>query len=118
MTNDEIICGALAPMGLPVAENVYRGAEEDYFVYTLIHEAPAVQADDEETETKAEYYVILFTRKPPGPMKRRAKALLKAAGIGVDSVNPVDYTDGTSERWQVAFDCFILNNEEAETDGV
>lgn len=111
MTNDEIICGALAPLGLPVAEDVYFGSEDDYIIYTLIHEASAVQADDAEQETKAEYYVILFTRQAPGQMKRQVKAALKAAGIGVDSVNPVDYQDGTSERHQVAFDCFILNNE-------
>lgn len=111
MTYNEIICGALAPMGLPVAENVYHGDADSYFIFSLIYERPAVQGDDEETETQAEYYVSLFTREDPNPLKRQAKRLLKAAGIGVASVNPVSYEDGNAERTQIVFDCFILNNE-------
>lgn len=111
MTNDAILCGALAPLSLPVAELVYHGDAEDYITYTLIAERPAAQADDEETETVAEYYVTLHLRQPPGPLKRRAKRLLKAAGIGVDSVTQVSFEDGARERFTLNFDCFILNDE-------
>lgn len=111
MTCNEIICGALEPMGLPVAEDVYHGDEDSYFVFSLIYARPAVQGDDEETETVSEYYVSLFTRRDPGPLVREAKTRLRAAGVGVNSVNPAGYDDGTSERAQRVLDCFVLNND-------
>ena len=109
MTNNELICGAVASLNIPVAEGVYHGDAEEYIVFNEIAERP-VNGDDGEAELKTEYYISYYTREDPYPKKRQIKALLKAAGIGVDSVQ-VLYDEEAQERWHVVFDCFVLNGD-------
>lgn len=114
MTNNELICGAVASLGLPVAEGVYHGTAEEYIVFNEIAERP-VNGDDDAAELKTEYYISYYTRDDPHPRKREIIRLLKAAGIGVDSVQ-VLYDEEAQERWHVVLDCFVLNDDEPEEE--
>jgi len=114
MTNNEIICGALAGIGLPVAEGVYRGDAEEYVVFNEIAER-GVNGDDDAAEKVTEYYIGYYTRQDPHPGKRRIVKALKAAGIGVDSVQ-VLRDDEAQERWHVVIDAFVLGDDEEEED--
>lgn len=114
MTNNEIICGALASLSIPVAEGVYHGTAEEYIAFNEIAER-GVNGDDDEAELVTEFYINYFTRKDPHPKKRQIKGLLKEAGICVNSVQVI-YDEEAQERWHVVFDCYLLNGDEQDPE--
>lgn len=123
MTFDEIICGALAPMNLPVAELVYIGDAAEYMTYNLIAERPVEHADDSAQHLAAEYNLHCYGRGDPQPKKRAVRRLLSADDRFYIQSAEVLYDAASQEYYHVVFDVLILNDadegdEEGENDAV
>lgn len=109
MTFDEIICGALAFLNLPVAELVYRGKAAEYCTYNLIAERELEHADDGAELVGAEYHIHIYGRGDPQPVKRRVWRHLRAREDFYIHDAQVLYDDAAQERYHVVFDVDILN---------
>lgn len=79
----DMICNTLDPLGYPVAENMYEGKAEEYFVFDVLTETPHISADDEVQEETALIYIHFFTCKNPHCYKTKFKYALKDAGFSV-----------------------------------
>jgi hypothetical protein len=94
---NKLIVAALAPFGLPVAENLYRGKKDTYFVYYIADDAVADAGDD-----TAQAYVAFMQIHYISPMdekytdiRRRIRKALVDAGFTPPSIT--DVSDLTSQ---------------------
>ena len=123
MTFDQIICSAMAPMNVPVAELVYRGNEEEYMTYNLIAERGIEHADDGAQYLAAEYHLHYYGRGNPQPKKRAIRRLLASDERFYILNAEVLYDASEQEYYHIVFDVDILNDaddgvEEGEQDAV
>ena len=123
MTFDEIICGGLAPLSVPVAELVYIGDAAEYITYNLIAERGTEYADDGAEFLAAEYHLHYFGRGNPQPKKRAVRRLLNADDRFYFQSAEVLYDTASQELFHVVFDVIILNDadegvEEGATNAV
>ena len=117
MTYDEIICGALEFLGIPVAELVYRGDLEQYATYNLIAERGADYADDACELLAAEYHLHFYGRGNPQPVKRAVRQALSARDDFYVLSSQVLYDDAEQDYYHVVFDVDILNTADDELAG-
>lgn len=92
-----MVVSALKPFGLPVAERMYRGEQDEYFFFVLADDTLADAGDDMPQAYLAFVHVhyVCPLDKPYSHMRRRIRAALVNAGFTPPEVT--DVSDLTSE---------------------
>lgn len=101
-----------AVTGYPVKQDIYRGGEEKYIVFTYEDERTALEADNEEVAGTAYLQVTLFTPESFNYFadKKRIRKALKEQGFNIESVQ--SWLEG--EKREIRHTVFTVNITEAE----
>lgn len=113
------IVAALEPFGLPIAERLYRGEKDRYFVYYITDDAPADSGDDTVQAYVAyiQIHYICPLDVPYTETRRRIrKALVDAGFVPPDITDASDYTshDETERVRKLVFETSIENEYDME----
>lgn len=102
----------LESAGLPAQRGVYTGRDKPdaYYTFLRLLGTPAVNADDEEKESKEMYRVTLFHKGDFEAQLDKTKEVLKAAGVYINSTDAESYETETG-YWLVPITVEILKEE-------
>lgn len=81
MNVNRLIMDTLSDLDVPVSQSRYNLSADTYVVFNEYHQAPFVNADDEEQSTKHFYQVDVFSAGNYLQLVADVKAKLKAAGF-------------------------------------
>lgn len=98
--------------GYPVNQDIYRGPEEKFIIFTYEDERTALFADNDEIAGTAYLQVTLFT---PGAFnyfadKKKIKGALKEQGFNIESIQ--SWLEGRNN--EIRHTVFTVNITEAE----
>ncbi len=99
----------LESAGLPAQRGVFTGKEKPpaYYTFLRLLGSPAVNADDEESESKEMYRVTLFHKGDFERQLSETLEVLRAAGAYINSVDAESYETETG-YWLVPITIEIL----------
>ena len=108
---NKIIVTALRPFGIPVAERLYMGKGNEYFVYVLADDNVGDSGDDtaQAYVSYMQIHYICPLNKSYTDMKRQIRRALLGAGF-----TPPDVTDVSDTERHLVFECSIENEYELE----
>lgn len=103
-----------AVTGYPVRQDIYRGKEDKYIVFTYEDERTALEADNEELAGTAYLQITLYTPADYNYFsdKRKIKKELRDQGFNVESVQ--SWLEGENHR--IRHTVFTVNITEAVKD--
>lgn len=116
---NKMITAALTPFGFPVAEKLYRGKKDRYFVYNITDDNPE-DAGDDTVQAYVAYVQIQYVcpvDESYTDIKRRIRKALINAGFTPPSVDDVsDLTDQveTERIRRLVFETSIENEYDME----
>ena len=108
---NKIIVSALRPFGLPIADTLYKGEKDEYFVYVLADDAVGDTGDDiaQAYVSYMQIHYICPLAKSYTDMKRRIRRALEDADFTSPKV-----TDASGTERHLVFECNIENKYEME----
>ena len=102
----------LESAGLPAQRGVYTGRDKPdaYYTFLRLLDTSALNADDEEKDSKEMYRVTLFHKGDFEAQLNKTKEILKAAGVYINSIDAESYEVETG-YWLVPITIEILKEE-------
>lgn len=87
MSVSERLKSILGILKMPVKQDIYRGREEEYIVFNVPDERPALSGDDLSLVDEATVQVHYYTKNNPNPTKKKIRRLLRLGGFVITSTN-------------------------------
>lgn len=94
MSVSERVKSILGVLKMPVKPDVYRGKAEEYIVFNVPDERPALSGDDLDLVDEITVQVHYYTKSNPNPTKKKIRRLLRLGGFVITSTNQF-YEDDT-----------------------
>jgi len=112
MSVNEAVVSALSSFGLPVAESLYEGEQDEFFFFDIVLDSVADAGDDaalEYVQRVNVHYVTSDWSKDYAPIKKQVRAALEAGGFTAADV--VDASLPKDRIRHIVFECEIDCND-------